>query len=381
MMKKCISLLLALLLTFSCLSLPASALAAGADGCLKIKLSGTQYDSVVFSVLKEINTKRRADGMAGLKLDTSLSNIAQKRAAEVMLYATYRAEDNSFSDTYRPDGSKVNAMLPADFKGAYHSYSACSFAGTEAVSDVVDLLSGQSLSDIKSLGLAIFGYKNVFSVYFIVSEHDILTKYTNRTDTHYTYLARLHPKFIEANVIYGNFKKATYTYALKTEVYAGGIYDEYFPVNNNQLTYTSSNPAVLKIIGTTAYPKQNGKCKIVVKSKAGKTVAWKTGTYRFFNGLTVEVKSVKSNKKKTFTAQWKRNIKDADGYQVQYSADKHFKKGVKTATVQGNKATARTVRKLTSGRRYYVRVRAYIYQGGKEKAFSPWSKKQKVKVL
>lgn len=51
-------------------------------------------------------------------------------------------------------------------------------------------------------------------------------------------------------------------------------------------------------------------------------------------------------------------------------------KGAKTKTV---KASSKTIKGLKSKKTYYVRVRAYK-QVGKQKAYSSWSSKKKVRT-
>ncbi len=71
--------------------------------------------------------------------------------------------------------------------------------------------------------------------------------------------------------------------------------------------------------------------------------------------------SVKSLKKAQFVAKCKKAT-DAIGYQFQYSTNEQFKKGVKTVK---SAVAQRTVKRLKSGKRYYVRVRPYtIYTDG-----------------
>ena len=66
----------------------------------------------------------------------------------------------------------------------------------------------------------------------------------------------------------------------------------------------------------------------------------------------------------------------AKGYQIQYTADKNFKKGVKSKTTA---KTTYPLSGLTPGTKYYVRVRAYAKKGG-GKAYGPWSSKKAVTV-
>lgn len=90
------------------------------------------------------------------------------------------------------------------------------------------------------------------------------------------------------------------------------------------------------------------------------------------------VKKAKSAKKKTITVQWKK-LSGVTGYQVQAALDKKFKKGKKTYTVKKAKTTKKTIKKLKSKKKYYVRVRAYKTVKGK-KYYGSWSKAKKVKV-
>ena len=94
---------------------------------------------------------------------------------------------------------------------------------------------------------------------------------------------------------------------------------------------------------------------------------------------TAKIKSVKSKKAGQLTVSWNRQ-KEADGYVVQYSTDKKFKKKVQTKYVKKNKTTSLTLKKLKKGKKYYVRVKAYKTIS-KKKAYGTASKAvvQKVK--
>ena len=90
------------------------------------------------------------------------------------------------------------------------------------------------------------------------------------------------------------------------------------------------------------------------------------------------LKKVRSTKKKTLTAEWKK-VSGASGYQAVVSLDKKFKKGKKTVTVKSQKTVKVTVRKLKSKKKYFVKVRAYKTVKGK-KNYGSWSKVKSVKV-
>ena len=90
-----------------------------------------------------------------------------------------------------------------------------------------------------------------------------------------------------------------------------------------------------------------------------------------------KIKKLKPGRKK-ITVVWKKQTKNTTGYQIQYSTKKSFKKA-KTIKVKGSKKTSKVIKKLKSGKRYYVRIRTYRTVKGK-KYVSSWSKRKSVKV-
>lgn len=85
------------------------------------------------------------------------------------------------------------------------------------------------------------------------------------------------------------------------------------------------------------------------------------------------------NGKKSITIKWKKQPVDTKGYQIQCSTDKHFENSTKTITVKKNHSTSKTIKKLKSGKKYYIRMRTYKEVDGK-KVYSKWSKTKKVKI-
>ena len=73
-----------------------------------------------------------------------------------------------------------------------------------------------------------------------------------------------------------------------------------------------------------------------------------------------------------------KKIKKASGYEITYSTKKSFK-GKKTIVVKSNKTTSKVVKKLTSKKKYFVKVRSYK-QVGKTKTYGAYSKVKTVKV-
>lgn len=89
----------------------------------------------------------------------------------------------------------------------------------------------------------------------------------------------------------------------------------------------------------------------------------------------VTIKNVTSKNKKQITVKWK-NLSKADGYQIQYALNKKFQKA-KVKNVK--KVSKAVIKKLKSGKKYYVRIRAYTKTNGK-KAYSKYSTVKSIKV-
>lgn len=85
----------------------------------------------------------------------------------------------------------------------------------------------------------------------------------------------------------------------------------------------------------------------------------------------VTLQGLLSISKKTMVAYWTHNYGAYDdGYQVQYAKNKKFTKAV-TKNVSISK-TEMKIKKLTSKKTYYVRVRVYR-NSSRGKVYSPWS--------
>ena len=74
--------------------------------------------------------------------------------------------------------------------------------------------------------------------------------------------------------------------------------------------------------------------------------------------------------------------KRINGYEIQIARNKKFTKSVKTVTVKGWKKTAAKIKKLKSGKTYYVRIRTFKNIGGQFGTYyySRWSKVLKKKA-
>lgn len=88
------------------------------------------------------------------------------------------------------------------------------------------------------------------------------------------------------------------------------------------------------------------------------------------------------SKKKGFALKWKKQAIQTTGYQIQYSTSSKFaKKNTKTLTLKKNSITSKSITKLKTGKKYYVRIRTYKnakVNGKTTKIYSSWSKIKKV---
>jgi hypothetical protein len=113
--------------------------------------------------------------------------------------------------------------------------------------------------------------------------------------------------------------------------------------------------------------------KVVTCKDCGKVVSSTPIAKKVLKTPSVTVKSAKKAIKVTY----KKKVKDATGIQVSYKL-KGAKKYV-TKTFKTSKAVTKTIKGLKGGKKYSVKVRAYI-KSGSNKAYSKWTKAKTVNV-
>ena len=121
--------------------------------------------------------------------------------------------------------------------------------------------------------------------------------------------------------------------------------------------------------------KSIGKYAVTIKFK-GNYSGTKT-LYFNINPKGTKLSSVKAGKKQV-TVKWKTQKTQTNGYQVQFSTSKNFK-SAKTVTVNSNKSSSTTIKKLKGGKKYYFRVRTFK-KVGKAKFYSAWSNSKNAKA-
>lgn len=131
--------------------------------------------------------------------------------------------------------------------------------------------------------------------------------------------------------------------------------------NKGALSYSSSNKKVATVSSSGKVTlKKNAIGKTVITITAKETANYKKAAKKVT--ITVNPKSVTglkavSTSPKKVKVSWKKSS-NITGYEIQYSTKKNFK-GAKSVTVKGAKASSKVISKLSSKKKYYVRIRAY----------------------
>lgn len=175
-------------------------------------------------------------------------------------------------------------------------------------------------------------------------------------------------------------KAATITASNKTTAVGAKAFRLGAKVNSGgKLSYTTSSKKIVTVNNSGKVTvKGVGKATITITAKA--TTNYKAATKKIT--VTVNPKAVSnvkavSSAKKTVKVSWKK-VSSVTGYQIQCATNKNFKKAT-TKTVKGASKTSQKLTKLTSGKKYYVRVRTYKTVSGKQ-YYSSWSSAKTVKV-
>ncbi|MCI5525919.1 MAG: fibronectin type III domain-containing protein [Dorea sp.] len=132
---------------------------------------------------------------------------------------------------------------------------------------------------------------------------------------------------------------------------------------NGKLTYQTSDKSVVAVDANGKVTvKAPGKATITVKAAA--TDTYKAATKKITITVAPKKQRIALNNKKAaqLTVKWDKN-KKVSGYEFVYADNKNFKKA---KTVRKSNATTYTVKKLKTGKTYYVKARAYKTVAGKQ---------------
>lgn len=152
---------------------------------------------------------------------------------------------------------------------------------------------------------------------------------------------------------------------------------------DGKLAYASSNPGVVTV-DNSGTAKITGTGVATVTVTAAETANYKKATASILVKVSpakMSLKSLKAAKGRKLIVSWKKDAR-ATGYEIQYGTDKKFKnkKATKTITVKKNKTTSTVLKKLTKGKKYYVRLRAYKsdkVNGKTQKLYGAWSSQKR----
>lgn len=160
--------------------------------------------------------------------------------------------------------------------------------------------------------------------------------------------------------IYGYTNTAAETYAKENNIpfESIGVYTE--------PTTSPTTEAPNKTVITTARPTHN-------PTKNEPTIKTKKAT----------IKKLKPIKKKTLKVTWKK-VSGAKGYEIKLATNRKFTKNKRTLKVKKGSSMSKVIKKLKSGKRYYVKLRAYKnvkVNGYTVTANGPWSNIKKSKKI
>ena len=148
-----------------------------------------------------------------------------------------------------------------------------------------------------------------------------------------------------------------------------------YKYNSATKTYTKvadTDKTTYKVKGLTRGTKY--KFRIRPLTRSGNTDYF-SAKYKYVTTITTpataKISKIFSSKSKIAKLNWKA-VTNAEGYEITYSTSKTFKKA-KTATISKKDATTATIKKLSKGKKYYFKVRAYRKLSGK-KIYGSYSK-------
>lgn len=92
------------------------------------------------------------------------------------------------------------------------------------------------------------------------------------------------------------------------------------------------------------------------------------------------LKSVTNTKNQKMKIALKSSVSNAKGYEITYATNKKFTKNKDTATISKGSTLTKTISKLTKGKTYYVKVRAYTTDSAGNKVYGKYSNTISIKI-
>jgi hypothetical protein len=153
--------------------------------------------------------------------------------------------------------------------------------------------------------------------------------------------------------------------------------DGYKIYRNSTLIKTITNGSTVTYTDTKANTNMTKYIyKVLAKGPAGDSTAAKTVAVYRVNRPALS--SVTNSAASEMTAKWT-TVERATGYQIKYSTSKTFASGNGTVDASGATTDSRRIGKLTKGKTYYVKIRAYKVVGN-VLYWSEWSPVKTVRI-
>lgn len=157
-----------------------------------------------------------------------------------------------------------------------------------------------------------------------------------------------------------------------TDVPLPGSTDQPLPGNTDEPAPGSTNHP---LPGTTTVPSPGSSVRPSVTQTPGIS---NPGSGKKVSVAKAVISKVKRSGKKVITIRWKK-VSGAQGYQITLGTNRKMTKNKKVVTVKGAAAVSKKVKKLKSGKTYYVKVRGWCTRNGK-KVYGAWSSSKKIKL-
>ena len=426
---------LLLVLSLTCI-LPGTAFGA-AEGTIPVNISAQRYDAAAQEVLDLVNAQRAAYGKEPLVLDSDLQEAAMTRALESVVYFSHTRPDGSRCNTAGPADMVgenlavaqtspemvVNAWMNSDGHRANMLNTKYKSIGIGCVYYDGIWFWSQAFSLSQGDGKVPEGITEVNETIDLKRE---LVELTWAGETKIDLAGGENDSPVTAQIRGVNAGWEYMTFDLAPELF------EFRTTNEKILKVNADGTMVPGSVGTvifTATLKGDDQCVLVqelqiVRTLKAEDVSLSENSYTYdgkakkpevyVDGLTEDdyVVSYKNNVKVgtatvtitgvgdvdgTVTKTFKINHdrpgqvtlkkpttgsshyvkvkwydKDCDGYQIRYATNSSFKNS-KSIYVKDGDQLERTIKKLSKGKRYYVKVRAYNnYED--TKVFGKWSK-------
>lgn len=319
-----------------------------------IKLAVKQSYTMAYQVLAKVNTQRKAAGLKSLKMEKKLLEAAMQRAAETAI---------KFDHT-RPNGAMcwdVQSLFKGNLWGSYAGENIAVGYNTAAAVMKGWMNSKEHKANILNKNFTTMGVGCImvngqycWSQEFGATTSKSFSKPANGMVKRTIALSNaLINSQIEA---YGTATLTTGKTSKLVVVVNNGV--GYVPLDNSNFTFTSSKPKVCTV-------SKSGALRGVSPGTAKVTIAFRSNSnYGCVGTVTIKaslskpkITSLKNKDGYKMTVRWSKNAK-AKGYQIQYSTSSEFK-GATTVKIKTYKTTKATIKNLTKGAQYYVRVRAY----------------------